>query len=196
VARAALRTILGTYLGLKPAEVAFAYNRFGKPSVLGSPATSRLRFNLTHSSDLALCAVAMDREVGIDLETQRQVVDADRMAVRYFDPLEASSYQTLPAEERAKGFLIRWTMKEAVIKGQGQGLSMPLNQFSISADPDALGFHRITSTNPQLNTRWSLRRLTSPDGYVAALAVEGSDWQVVYRRWPEDLEPLIDTNQR
>jgi 4'-phosphopantetheinyl transferase len=188
VARGGLRMILGHYLDLPPAEIRFEYSQRGKPAVIPpSEKTLPLRFNLSHSNELALCAVTMDREVGIDLEALRPIVDADRMAARYFDPLENSSYQQLRASEKLDGFFRRWTMKEAYIKARGHGLSLALDQFRISTEPGVDGFHRVRSTDVQDDRRWAVKPLNAPLGYVASIVSEGDDWQLTYRQWPDDL---------
>src|SRR6476646_10134082 len=61
----ALREILSRYLDLPANELQFEANRHGKPR-LASP-EGELAFNLSHSSSLALVAVAR-REVGVDVE--------------------------------------------------------------------------------------------------------------------------------
>ncbi len=78
VARAALREILAHYLGTSPAEIAFVYGDHGKPAL--APPYGDLRFNLSHSHDLALCAVARGSEVGVDVERIRELDDLEGMA--------------------------------------------------------------------------------------------------------------------
>ena len=62
VARGVLRELLGSYLGIPAGAVRFVYNAFGKPEL--SPELGRLKFNLSHSADLALIAIAADAEIG------------------------------------------------------------------------------------------------------------------------------------
>ena len=72
VAHAALRTMLSTYLGGNPDAVPFVVGPNGKPS-LGPGA--RLRFNLAHSGNLAVAAIALDQEIGVDVEEVGRPVD-------------------------------------------------------------------------------------------------------------------------
>jgi 4'-phosphopantetheinyl transferase len=95
VARGALRGLLGRLLGTAPSELQFVYNSFGKPAL--SPESGGLKFNLSHSADLALVAIATDREVGVDVEHLR------------------------PDEPRT--FFEEWTKQEAYVKARGEGLS-------------------------------------------------------------------------
>ena len=70
--RAILRSILARYLAASPADVVFAYNARGKPS-LGPPWDRRgLGFNLSHSKALAVIAISGGREVGVNVEFVRR----------------------------------------------------------------------------------------------------------------------------
>ena len=64
-ARVGLRTVLSRYLGVGPADVGLAFEPAGKPRLaMRDDAADRLRFNLSHSGELALVAVADRCEVG------------------------------------------------------------------------------------------------------------------------------------
>jgi hypothetical protein len=71
VARGALRTILGRYLTVKPEEVRFCYNAYGKPALATSSGKDALNFNVSHAHGLALYAIMRGRAIGIDLERVR-----------------------------------------------------------------------------------------------------------------------------
>src|SRR5947209_19706822 len=62
---AALRDILSRYT---TARLDFALREHGKPYL---PLAPEVRFNLSHSHEMALVAVAIDREVGVDIEKLR-----------------------------------------------------------------------------------------------------------------------------
>src|SRR5258706_9207194 len=122
VARASLRRILGRYTGVAPGLLQFNYSANGKPFLTNG----LIRFNLSHSSDLAAVAVAHDREIGIDVEQIRNDDDLLDVAEHYFAPAERASLRLLSAEERPFGFFRCWTRKEAYLKARGEGLSMDL----------------------------------------------------------------------
>ncbi|MEO0456976.1 MAG: 4'-phosphopantetheinyl transferase, partial [Cyanobacteria bacterium P01_A01_bin.114] len=77
--RGSLRHILSRYLDCRPAEVAFTYGEYGKPQVSND---SALAFNLSHSEDLALCAVGYRQRLGIDLEHLRPLTHFDSLSRR------------------------------------------------------------------------------------------------------------------
>jgi 4'-phosphopantetheinyl transferase len=89
----------------------------------------------------------------------------------------------LHPEEQIIGFYNCWTRKEAYIKAQGLGLSLPLDGFDVSLGEPAL--LRATRPNTSEAARWSLRALDAGTGYAGALAVEEGvseygfwDWNV------------------
>src|SRR5262249_15116717 len=94
VGRAFLRTVLARYLGIDASQVKFEYTRYGKPSLSGPQLSRGLFFNLTHPRQLALLAVALEAEVGIDVEYVRSVDDG--IPERYFSLSEVRALRALP----------------------------------------------------------------------------------------------------
>lgn len=115
----ALRGILGRYLGADPGSIAVERDALGKPRLRGSDA---LRFNLSHSGGVALCAVAVDLEVGVDLEIRERRVDEPRIAERVLGRDVAERLDALPAENREREFLLEWVSHEAAQKCRGAGI--------------------------------------------------------------------------
>jgi 4'-phosphopantetheinyl transferase len=128
-ARAALRRLLGEYLGVPPNEVAFDYDMNGKPRLHHSAASSDLRFNLAHSGELALVAVTRGCEVGVDVERLREVRHWQEIAERYFHRREVAQIAALPHAEQRAAFLHCWTGKEAVLKALSTGVTRSLDFF-------------------------------------------------------------------
>ena len=123
--RAALRKILGRYVGARPETVAFSYGPAGKPRL---ERTAELRFNLSHSGDLALCAIRVGGEVGVDVEAIRPLRDASRLVQRHFSSGEREAWKDLRPGRRLEGFYRTWTRKEAMLKSVGLGLTYPLER--------------------------------------------------------------------
>lgn len=190
MARGALRLILGSYLEQHPREIDFAYGPYGKPAISGEN-PSRLCFNLSHSGEIALYVVAQDRAVGVDVEYMKPDRATDAIAERFFSRLEVLALHRLPAEQRGQGFFNCWTRKEAYIKGRGQGLSLPLDQFDVSLVPGEPATLLASRHLPELPTEpWSLREVAVGDGYAAAVAVEGpDDWRLSYWQFPSPQDP-------
>ena len=148
-ARAGLRRVLAGYIAVPPCSFLLQEGPHGKPELQEGP-----RFSLSHSGDLALCAVARDREVGVDVEQLRPVPEADSIARRWFSEEEMAAYR-VAADARLDGaFLRSWTRREAFLKAIGLGLS----------DAEA-----GTAIDPE---RWELHEVRPGEGFVGALAVE------------------------
>ena len=166
VAHGALRDLLGRYLGINPEEIRFVTNPFGKPAL--DPALgSRLEFNLSHSADLALIAIA-GAEVGVDLERIRAQPDYAAIAGHCFSAAEADSLNSLPSHLQAEAFFSCWTKKEACVKARGEGLATTTDPVPTPAD---------------LHGAYSLFTLHPAPGYVGALAVAGSGWRLALHHY-------------
>lgn len=184
-ARVALRSILGRYLNITPREVRFSYNTRGKPALTPGH-RSRLRFNLSHSRGLALCAVTAGREVGVDLEKIRGRPAGEKIAERFFSREETDAIRALPVGERAAAFFACWTRKEACLKARGGGLTLKLDTFTVPVLPVNHGQRVDVIADTETGSRWTLWNLLPDPGYVAALAVEGADCEL--RCWNYEFE--------
>lgn len=184
VARGVLRTLLGGYLETDPRRVGFRYGSHGKPVLDGGAAGEHeVRFNVSHSGEMALFAFSLGRELGVDVEEVRPMDDGLEIAERFFSEAEVAVFRSLPAEVRDDAFFNCWTRKEAFIKAVGEGLSFPLHVFDVSlvpGEPACL----LASRDARQAERWSLRGLPDPaPGYRAAIVVEGDGWELSCRRW-------------
>lgn len=188
VTRGVLRDILGRYLGQGPEQVRLGYGPVGKPMLAEGMEEHRLEFNLAHSGGLALFALARHRRVGVDVELIRPNVAHNRLAARFFAPLEQAQLRALPAEAQLAAFFACWTRKEAFVKARGEGLALGLARFAVSVAPGLPATLLHTEFDPDEAGRWSLLELTPAPGYAAALAVEGHGWQLIHRHWPEGSE--------
>ncbi|HVZ39813.1 MAG TPA: 4'-phosphopantetheinyl transferase superfamily protein [Candidatus Kapabacteria bacterium] len=190
-ARGMLREVLGAYLGSNPANVRFCYGAYGKPE-LAPEHESDLRFNLSHSGELALCAVTTGCSVGVDLERIRPDIEFESIALRFFSAQEVHAFSLLSDDVRPRAFFNCWTGKEAYIKAIGEGLSMPLDQFDVVFTPgEPAAIHRGREY-PEGTQRWELTRLDVGREYAAALVVEGKGYRITHlhactesasRRW-------------
>ena len=179
VAHGCLRDILARYLQCKPKELSFSINKYGKPVIDGQ----KREFNLSHSGNYVLIAVAQEHKVGIDVEKIRSNMEIENMASRFFSPIEASELMALPPEQRDLAFFNCWTRKEAYIKAQGLGLSLPLDSFDVSLSPGEPAILRATRPDAEEASRWTLFSLDVDPRYAATLAVEGQDKNLRFWDW-------------
>lgn len=92
--------------------------------------------------------------------------------------------RSLAVNLQPQAFFNCWTRKEAYVKATGKGLAVPLDQFEVSLVPEEPTALLRVQWDSQEAVRWSLQELTPAPGYVAALAVEGKDWQLKCWQWP------------
>jgi 4'-phosphopantetheinyl transferase len=170
-AHALVRVILGLYTGCAPTRLSFAVNRYGKPSLLDAPLD--LRFNTSDSDDCGLLAVALGREVGVDVERMRLDMPHIETATDFFSPSETACLRCLPAELQPIGFFHCWTRKEAYIKAKGRGLSIPLDGFDVSLEPSSPARLLRSMGEPDDQDGWTLWNVEPVAGFVGAAAVQG-----------------------
>ena len=188
VGRAFLRDVLGRYLHLPPQALQFIYNRYGKPELCQAQATG-LQFNVAHSGDLALLALAWGRPVGIDLERHHAVEAVDRLVERYFAPGERAAFGRVPPVQQLPAFFAVWTRKEAYLKAQGVGLTGALDQFEVSLMPGE------PPVFCQGAPGWCLLDVEAGPGYSAALAVPGAIGELATWQWsPWAISASMETN--
>jgi 4'-phosphopantetheinyl transferase len=176
IGRGRVRTLLGEYLATPPADVSLVATPLGKPFVVGRP-PGGLCFNVAHSDDVALLAVALGREVGVDIERERLEVDCSELAQRFFAPEEVTALAALPAADQRPAFYRCWTRKEAYVKALGLGMQAPLDRFAVTVTAESAALIHTTH-DPAQRDMWHLRGLFPLAGYAAAIAVEGRDWRL------------------
>jgi 4'-phosphopantetheinyl transferase len=179
--RGVLRQVLGAYLHVRPVDIAFGYGAYGKPALSGR-GEGLLKFNVSHSHELALVAVG-DVEMGVDVEAIRPMADADDIASRFFSPREVAELQALPLTLRDAAFFACWTRKEAYLKALGSGLARPLDGFTVTLAPDT-AIDLVVHGDARETARWSIHELSPLAGYDAALVTEGRPTQVRCWQWP------------
>lgn len=179
--RIGLRTLLGSYLDIPPAEIRFRHGSNGKPEIADLEDSRGLRFNVANSHSLALIAFSSGRAIGVDIEQVRPALQYVEIARRFFSVREVQALFALPANKRQQAFFACWTRKEAFLKATGKGLSYPLSEFSVSVDPDGPAELREVGGNPDAVTHWSLADVRPAEGYVGTLAFEGAPCRI--ERW-------------
>ena len=171
IRRSALRTILSRYLKVAPDLVQFSYGPCGKPEIANFLST--LCFNSSHSQGLALYAVTRHRKIGVDIEQIRPLPDIESIAERFFSEQENAAFKAVSAEQKLAAFFNCWTRKEAYIKATGDGLSFPLDRFSVSLTPGEPAQLLNVDGERTAPNLWYLKSLVPTPNYVAAIAVEG-----------------------
>jgi len=178
VGRALVRVLLGRLLAIKPDEIEFRYSEAGKPSLVGAQNSADYQFNVSHSGDLILVAVTARRAIGVDVERIREDVELDAIAARFFSQRERADLAAVSPDQRRGAFFACWSRKEAFIKATGAGLGRPLDAFDVSVRPDEPAMLRETRPDRAEAARWVIRDLDVGPDHKAAVAVEGSGWEL------------------
>jgi 4'-phosphopantetheinyl transferase len=160
--RAVLRRLLSAYCpDVHPKQWQLGRSTEGRPCVLGP--VSAPFFNLSHTGDGLVLAFASHGEPGVDIEQMDRQLDAGALAQRYFSTAEYQSLLALPAAQQRDRFLRLWTLKEACVKANGQGLAQALRHFEFAfADSGRLMFYPTPQESPP-NCYWHLWSLTLKD---------------------------------
>jgi 4'-phosphopantetheinyl transferase len=178
---AALRSLLADYLRVAADTIHFVSGPHGKPAIASPLAGGGLEFNLSHSHEVALVAVARQRAVGVDVEFVKREFSFDDLARRFFTTKEVAALFELPQPLQCEAFFKCWTSKEAFLKAKGTGLSGKLDEVGITLAADQQV--RINASVPG----WSLTELALCVGYQAALVVQGDPRPIRCYQWESPL---------
>jgi 4'-phosphopantetheinyl transferase len=181
VRRGFLRLLLGAYLDRDPARLQFSYGANGKPALRPGSSGWPLQFNLSHSNGLAVYALSRDRPLGIDVEYIRLIPEVLQIAEQFFTPLERNLLTSLSSESRMRTFFKIWTGKEAYLKATGDGLSHQPTEIEVSFDGREAAQIRAVHAEPMETGRWQMETIRNIPGYIAAVVIEGQDWQLKFR---------------
>ena len=127
ITRVFVRLVLSQYQQCLPKNLSFTYSELGKPELKNN--ARNLRFNLSHNSDLIVCAVCLNSNIGCDVESLSRKMSILPIAKRFFSKEEFTDINSLPDSLQRKGFFERWTLKESYVKATGKGISQGLDTF-------------------------------------------------------------------
>jgi phosphopantetheinyl transferase len=164
-----LLSLLGAYVGQKPAEVLLSYSRLNKPRL--SDRSLGIEFNFTDTEGYGVYAFSKSRQVGVDLESRFREIDFEAIAERRFTQTELDFvYQdgTLNTQ-RCIGI---WTRKEAFGKASGMGINFKMNQRNLyQSGLDGEPSHEIKFTDDAA-IPWRCLQLQLGDNFIASVVHE------------------------
>jgi 4'-phosphopantetheinyl transferase len=153
----------------------FDYGPQGKPCLSPALTQHHLEFNLSHSEDLALIAIARGAAVGVDLERIRPLPDAGELAARFFSERENELIQSLSEDLRPAAFLRIWTRKEACLKASGEGIGHSLKLANVITPSGDFARRISLPGGSKAAAEWVLQELNPASGFVAAVATTSDD---------------------
>ena len=132
------------------------YTEYNKPLLPQGPP-----FSISHSGNRVVLLISARRRVGIDIESLTPLRFEDFQS--HFTPKEWEVIHS--AESPLEQFYHFWTAKESLLKADGRGLGVPLQDLDLSQD------EKFVSLDNQL---WFVRSLPLYEGYACHIAVKGT----------------------
>jgi 4'-phosphopantetheinyl transferase len=170
--RLALRFLLGQKLDTDPAKLKFRYGIQGKPELDSDINLGSVPFNISHSQELGILAIAhpgMKGTIGVDVEKLRPVKHMALISRRFFSSRENRALSMTPSAKKTEVFFRLWCAKEAYTKARGENLFRCMSEIEIKLQPDATA--SIVSIHRQHSQvgDWVLSEWIPKSGYTACL---------------------------
>jgi 4'-phosphopantetheinyl transferase len=163
--------VLCRELGCRNDHLAFEASKHGKPSALVSGRPAPISFNVSHSRHHGLIALAPGGRVGVDVEERIPHPNFAELIAAVFGPNEQRELAKAHGLDRLHLFFRLWTMKEALSKAHGTGLSLDVSRFEVPMEMRAgrkCGSFRFPDSP---DDAWKLNDIGT-DRFAAALAYE------------------------
>ena len=167
--RSALRFLLCDALSCRNEQLDIRPSRHGKPFAFVGGARTAFGFNVSHGGRHGLIALTPDGSVGVDVEERSPPRNLDVLIDTVLSPDERTEVMAAAGDEKQNLFLDLWTMKEALSKARGMGMSMDVSGFEIPPDMRR-GSRRASFRFPDMpDVTWTLRNLGT-EHFAAAIA--------------------------
>lgn len=168
-----LRSLLSCYVSKRSQDINFLANQYGKPFLANNK--NKIQFNMSHSKEYAAYIIALENQVGIDIEWEDKDVNIEEITELVLSPTERIHFNRLNEREKVHNFYEIWTKKEAIIKAIGQGLSYPIKMIDTIGSALNSNFYYVSSDNKP----YYYSKLGNLDGYVGAIASASKQSKVI-----------------
>ena len=170
--RAALRAILCNRLGCENRQLEFENTEHGKPIAFVDGLAVSLSFNVSHSGEHGLIAIADEGRLGIDVEERVAHRNMDLLVEGVFGPTEQAEIASTRGDDKIHLFFRLWTIKEALIKALGTGFALDPSTFEVP--PEMFGGEtKFAMKLPRVpEVTWQVEELGN-ERFAAAIAQEG-----------------------
>ncbi len=170
VTRALIKTSLSQYQPhIPPQAWQFNHNDFGKPSI-STPIPQSIEFNISHSKEFIVIAIAQGSAIGVDIECITQRNNIEGLIDRCFNTDEKTYILANDQAYLQERFFQLWTLKESYIKAYGKGLSINLKDihFKIHDDKVTIGFSGKHTDTPK---HWAFHSVQPHADYQLAITL-------------------------
>lgn len=160
ITRAFVRDLLSYYADIAPQDWQFEKGNKDKPEIINC--SLPLRFNISHTKNLIICAVTLEDDIGCDVENTGRNNNVLSIAERYFSSKEIDELFALPEAQQRNRFFDYWTLKESYIKAWGLGLAIPLADFSFEINDTELNHNDLFTIKQDINLSFAEHRIDEP----------------------------------
>lgn len=170
--RILLKQLLGNYLNINPKSITVKTTADGKP-IFEKIEHQQIHFNLSHSHNCIILGFSKS-PIGVDIEHVSRKVNIEQICRNHFSDAEQNLIQTTTSTENKESiFFDIWTKKEALIKGIGKGLGIPLQSLNVI---DAEGCVKFISNSNIPSLNWYVHTIQISQAYKAAFATQLEDF--------------------
>lgn len=171
IGRSFTKVLLAYYTESTPDKVAILPDSFGKPTC-----ELNVYFNISHSDNQLLLGFS-NSEIGVDIEKKDAKTDIEKIGERHFSATEFQKMMSFSGDERTESFFDIWTKKEALIKGIGKGLSIPLQDFNVT-HPTGKVLWKFPAEKEHGN--WYVQNIEAKKGFKSAFATQNEVVAITY----------------
>ena len=161
ITRAFVRDLLSYYADIAPSDWRFDKGEKDKPEIVNP--SLPLRFNLSHTKGLIICAVTLENDIGCDVEDTTRNNDVLSIANRFFSAIETNELFSLPEDQQHPRFFDYWTLKESYIKAWGLGLTIPLKDFSFNISDELIETNTAFTIKKAISLSFAQHRVDNAD---------------------------------
>ena len=162
-----LRNVLALTLNESPEQIRIKKAEHGKPYLADYP---EVAFNLSHTADRAMIAVARQCQLGVDIEICKPRLNLFGLVAKCFAKEEAAYWTQLPESQKTQAFYRFWTRKEAFVKATGRGIALGLNHCVIDPENPA-GFLSVPERCGQ-PAAWHVLDVDLGEGICSAVVAD------------------------
>ncbi len=158
-----MRKVLSGYLNIEPDKISYEYGPFGKPYI-----NHDINFNISYRNKYGLLAISTGSEVGIDMEQEREIDDILSFVSLYFSGNERAVILKEKNNNQINRMFFFWTLKEALTKAQGKGVSSDFGEIDLADSFCEQPFNFVNDNNHL----YELRNIRLKEEYLAAVAMQ------------------------
>lgn len=170
--RASLRSLLCSALDCRNQHLAFGASEHGKPFATVDGLRAPIGFNVSHSGQHGLIALAGRGRVGVDVEERVPQRNLEVLMEAVLGPTERAEVAAASGRRKLHLFLDLWTMKEALGKAHGMGLSLDVSGIEIPHDIRNGARGGLFRFSQMPDVAWRLENIGT-DRFAAAVAHTG-----------------------